>query len=243
MITIPSKYFEDLRNAIENAILLGGTFEVLSKENEDYLLSAEKSRDLVDQIETFIFKESTARKEKAINAIQERFEELEKLLKPFGAQMDFIGFSDNPDGAIKYLSLVNSGFEAFVYYLEKLRDSLCLDIIEIADSAQSSQPKTSKKTRKEFHKYFLPGYEYLPEVIKKEYPGIRGLPLRQLLESLVKNECIVIEIRGRQALYEAMKEFFEHDIAAKSAIFDPKDPQNHEDFKVIDCKLRALIQK
>lgn len=221
--------------------MIEGPFKPLSEAHGEHLYDIKKIRHIVDQIETFIANMPIERQKIEIRRIANRSDELTKAFEPFGAQMDFLANTEKPVTHLDYLAKLNLGFEAFIYYLEDLGADFGLDIPELMEDNQAeTKTNTSRKMRRPFSSYFLRGGEDLPELIKKEFPGIRGVELRLVLEVLIKHKYFSIGHRERQAIYEAMTLFFDHDIAAKSAIFD--NGFDEQDFKAVENKFRDLIK-
>lgn len=81
----------------------------------------------------------------------------------------------------------------------------------------------------------------LAEALKNEFTG-KGKELRLILEVLKKHNIFSFGYRKKQAIYDAMTQFFSREIGSKQSIFDCKIIIDDPDFKVIETTILNLLE-
>ena len=139
--------------------------------------------------------------------------------------------------------------EPMDYYHIKARTEKYIQFLSRESVSSTRPPETTKdlkpKPVKTFSEYFLPQYrESLPEKLKNEFKTEFGKNVRLLIEVLKDRNIIAIEGRGKKGFYNAMKSYFERDIATYPAIFDvkpEKDGNDEPEYSAIIKRVEAIL--
>lgn len=113
----------------------------------------------------------------------------------------------------------------------------------VSQNATKDRDKNVKP--KLFHEYLLTDKcEELAEQLKTKFNIERGKSIRLMIEVLIEMQLLVIENRGRNSLYNALKLYFNRNIGTYPSIFDYKlnSISDKEEIKSVKTKINFILK-